>query len=152
MQLGSGTYDLLPGLIYQGVTERWAWGAQLKSILRLGKNSNDYRLGNRLELSGWAGYAWTPAISNILLLEGHYADDVQGADSDLNPNMVPTADPGRRGGRALDLHFVTEYLNIKGTFEGMRISLEFTLPVYESHDPTQLENDWSLGGAIQWTF
>ena len=152
MQLGSGTYDLHPGLMYQGVTERWVWGAQLKSMLRLGKNSNNYRLGNRLEMSSWVGYAWTPAISNILHLEGRYVGNIHGADADLNPNMVPTADPRRSGGRNLDLHFVTEYYNTKGMFEGMRISLEFTLPVYESHDPTQLENVWSLGGAIQWTF
>ena len=60
--------------------------------------------------------------------------------------------PRRRGGRSLDLHLVTEYFKTDGKFEGMRISLELRLPVYESHDPTQLEYDWSLGGAIQWTF
>lgn len=152
MQLGSGTYDLHPGLMYQGVTERWAWGAQLQSMLRLGKNSNDYRLGNRLEMSGWIGYAWTPAISNILHLHGYHAGDIHGADADLNPNMVPTADPRRSGGRSLKLRLVTEYLKTDGMFGGMRMSLAFTLPVYESRDSTQLENDWSLGGAIQWTF
>ena len=29
MQLGSGTYDLRPGLTYLGESKKWAWGAQL---------------------------------------------------------------------------------------------------------------------------
>ena len=152
MQLGSGTYALMPGLMYQGVTDLWTWGTQLKSIVRLGKNSNDYRLGDQLSWSGWIGYSWTPTISNVLKLEGHRTDDIHGADPELNPVMVPTADPGRFGERSTDLHLVTEFYQMDGRFKGLRMSLELGLPVFESHDPAQLEADWSITATLQWTF
>ncbi len=85
-------------------------------------------------------------------MESHNEADVHGADPDLNPNMAPTADPKRIGGSHLDLHIVTEYYRAEGSFRGMRMSLEFAMPVYESHDSTQLESDWTVAGAIQWTF
>ena len=42
MQLGSGTFDLLPGLTYLGQAGKLGWGAEAMATLRLGENSNDY--------------------------------------------------------------------------------------------------------------
>jgi hypothetical protein len=59
MQLGSGTWDLLPGLTYAGFARDWSWGAQTLATLRLGENRHDYKLGNRLMLTGWVARRWT---------------------------------------------------------------------------------------------
>jgi len=152
MQLGSGTYDLVPGLAYQGVTERWSWGAEVKSVVRLGENRNHYRLGNQLILSTWLARAWTPRISNLLKLENHTWGNIQGADPELDPNIVPTADPKLRGGRHVDLHIGTEFYQPEGTLAGLRLSLDFELPLYDSLDGPQLATAWSLTGTLQWTF
>ena len=54
MQLGSGTWDLIAGLTYGGQEGKWAWGSQAMATVRLqGDNDNDYRLGNRLGITGW---------------------------------------------------------------------------------------------------
>jgi len=52
MQIGSGTFDLLPGITYLGQSGKGSWGAQALTTLRLGKNDNGYRLGNKYQLSG----------------------------------------------------------------------------------------------------
>ncbi|MGR9108149.1 MAG: DUF3570 domain-containing protein, partial [Gammaproteobacteria bacterium] len=35
MQLGSGTWDLVPSLTYLGHRDRWSWGAQTRGVVRL---------------------------------------------------------------------------------------------------------------------
>ncbi|HBM89268.1 MAG TPA: alpha-amylase, partial [Rhodobiaceae bacterium] len=63
MQLGSGTYDLEPGLTYTGYDANWGWGAQWRSTLRTGTNDEGYTLGNKHQLTGWASYQFQPWIS-----------------------------------------------------------------------------------------
>lgn len=50
MQIGSGTFSLLPGITYLGQALPWGWAADFGSTLRLGRNDNGYRLGNRYQL------------------------------------------------------------------------------------------------------
>ena len=46
MQLGSGTYDIKPSVVYSGTASEWTYGANLNMTIRTGKNDRDYRLGN----------------------------------------------------------------------------------------------------------
>jgi len=46
MQLGSGTWDLLPALGYNGMAGAIGWGAQYSGIIRTGTNSQGYTLGD----------------------------------------------------------------------------------------------------------
>lgn len=60
MQLGSGTWCLLPGLTLLGQAAGFSWGAQRVALVRLGENDNDYSLGDRFNLTGCITRAWTP--------------------------------------------------------------------------------------------
>ena len=51
MQIGSGTFSLLPGFTYLGQALPWGWAADFNSTVRLGRNDNGYRLGNRYQSS-----------------------------------------------------------------------------------------------------
>lgn len=42
MQLGSGTYDALPGITYLAQYGQFSWGAQATATIRLGGNDRDY--------------------------------------------------------------------------------------------------------------
>jgi len=53
MQLGSGTWDLMPGITVLGMSERASWGLQAMGTLRLGENSRGYRKGHGTDLTGW---------------------------------------------------------------------------------------------------
>lgn len=155
MQLGSGTFDLLPGITYVAGRDPWSWGAQAIATLRLGENSNDYTLGNRLDLSAWGTRKINRTLSLSARIDGKNWGNIDGADSDLSPimaAMTPTADPDRRGGTSLDLLFGLAYDASGGKHIGHRLALEAGLPLYQRLDGPQLETDWTLTAGWQWTF
>lgn len=53
MQVGSGSWDLTPGLTVLAMTGRTSWGVQGKAKLRLNENSRGYRRGHELETTAW---------------------------------------------------------------------------------------------------
>ncbi|MEA5597889.1 transporter [Rivularia sp. UHCC 0363] len=152
MQIGSGTFDLLPGITYLGQSEKGSWGAQALTTLRLGKNDNGYRLGNQYQVSGWIARNWTDWLSTSLRLTGATWGNIDGADSRLNPMMIPTADPNRRGGTQLNLGFGVNLYAPEGNLKGSRLAMEFELPIYRSLDGPQLETDWQLTLGLQSSF
>jgi len=152
MQLGSGTFDLLAGFAYLGESDNWAWLTEAKGTIRLGKNSRDYSLGNQLNINAWLSRRLTQMTSLSLQIEGFIWGNIDGADPELNPAVVPTADPNRRGGKRVDLAFTLNLYTSEGSFEGNRLAFEAGLPVYQSLDGPQLENDWRLAAVWNWTF
>ena len=151
MQLGSGTYDLLPGVLYLVELEKWAYGGELMGVVRLGENSEGYTLGDRTTLEGWLSRSLSDRLAWTASLAAQSLGDISGADSELNPMMVPTADPSLRGGERIDASFAFSYFlpQREGT-QGLRFALEATIPVYQDLDGPQLETDWSVQGGIQW--
>ena len=149
MQIGSGTFDLNPGITYLGQGGNWSWGAQALGVIRLGENSNSYRLGNQLMLTGWGARKVADWVSLSLRMEGRTWGNIDGQDSRLNPNLVPTADPDRRGGTQIDLGFGVNFYLPKGNLKGGRFAFEFKLPIYRDLDGPQLETDWQLTAGIQ---
>lgn len=152
MQLGSGTFDLLPCIIYNGTGRDWNWGAQTQATIRTGKNYNHYRLGNRLKLATWLSRAWLNWLSTSLRIEGQWWGNIHGADPDLTPMIVPTANPNQRGGKRLDLLFSMELYSSKGKLKGQHLDIEVGTPLYQSLDGPQLELDWQVSAGWQWTF
>ncbi len=131
MQLGSGTFDLLPGVAYLGEGENWAWMGEAKGTLRLGKNDNEYSLGNRLRLFAWVSRKLADQASVSAQIEGQFWGNIDGADPDLNPKMVPTADPNLRAGKRVDLFLALNLYSPEGRLEGNRLAIEGGFPLYE---------------------
>ncbi|MCM1982246.1 transporter [Lyngbya confervoides] len=152
MQIGSGTVDLRPGVTYLGQTQDWSWGVQMLGTLRLGKNDNDYRLGNEINGTIWGARRWNDWISTSLRLQGRDWGDIAGADPRLNPLVIPTADPSRRGGSRIDLNLGLNLFAPRGALKGGRLGLEFGLPIFQSLDGPQLETDWHVTAGVQYAF
>ena len=53
MQIGSGTFDLHPGLTWLGQAGDWSWGAQGNAVLRTGMNDRDWALGDQVQGTAW---------------------------------------------------------------------------------------------------
>ena len=70
MQMGSGTYGLLPGISYSGFYQDWSWGGQMNATVRLGENDRDYSFGNRYQLTGWGARRLSDWLSVSLRLDG----------------------------------------------------------------------------------
>ena len=152
MQLGSGTYDVKLGGTYQYFQDNWSLGVNTMGTIRTGENDNDYRLGNELELDTWYSYEWFEWLTTTVKLKGKSWGNIDGADPQLNPMMVPTADPDRRGGTRLDLLFDIELYAPRGTFKGNSIGLSIGAPIYENLEGPQLSTDWMGMVGWQWVF
>jgi hypothetical protein len=152
MQLGSGTVDLLPGLTYLGEGDKFAWGTEWRSVLRIGRNSNGYSLGDQHWLSTWLDYKLTDAISPYLRFDGQVWGDVDGSDPELNQALVPTARPDLRAGERIDAIVGINYYASKGFLKGHRFGIKGGLPVYQRLDGPQLEVDslFSVGWTYTW--
>lgn len=143
MQLGSGTYDLLPGVTYYGNHHKWGWGAQYAGTVRLGENSQDYTLGDKHQLSVWGSYLWTDAFSTSLRVTGETESKIDGIDTQIVA-PVQTADPDNYGGERVSVSLGLNTVVPSGTFKGHRFSVEATVPVYQDLNGPQMERDHAL--------
>lgn len=152
MQLGSGTFAILPGITYFDKHAQWSWGVQESSTLQLGKNEQKYQIGDQHVLTSWLAYTWAEWISTSVRVKGSMWGNINGADQRLNPNMMPTADPNLRGGERIDLFLGANLLGEQGAIYGHRIAVEVGYPVYQSLDGPQLGAGWqcTLGWQKAW--
>ncbi len=150
MQLGSGTYDLLPSITYIGKKNKYSWGSQLNAVIRLRRNDNEYRLGDKYSLNIWGAYSVNKFASLSIRFNGQIWDNIDGADSDLNPMMIPTARSDLRGGERIDALLGVNFTVPDGKLAGNRLAIEFGIPVYQNLDGPQLETDYNL--ILGWQF
>jgi hypothetical protein len=151
MQLGTGTYDLIPGVTYTGQTDDWSWGGQFLFTYRLGTNRKGYKWGNEWETTSWVQRRWLSWLSTSLRLDYQDWRDIRGRDDDL-ALIVPTAYPNLRGGERLDLLAGANFVVTKGPLRGHRFALELGRPIYQDLDGPQLETDWRLTAGWQLAF
>jgi hypothetical protein len=152
MQLGSGTPDFRPGITYTTNFESITWGIQYMGTFRLGRNHRGYQLGDLHEVTSWGAYQWTDWLNTSFRLAYQNLGNIDGADSDLNIMLVPTADPDKRGMERLDaLGSVDVIVPIPGIPEN-RIGVEFGRPIYQYVQGPQLETDWILTAGWQGTW
>jgi hypothetical protein len=151
MQLGSGSYTIIPGITYTGLSNGWGWGAQAKASIPLDENKYDYTLGNRYDLQGWIFRDLCKASSLSIRLNGKRWENIDGSDSDLNPMMTPVADPDLRAGTRVDLLVGLDYRLIGKSIDN-RFAVEYGVPVYQNLDGPQLETDYLINAGWQFSF
>jgi len=86
MQLGSGTYDLMPSLTYLDGMYEWNWGGQLRFIYRVGENDSEYALGNQATAK-----AWIKRPVGRFVLSGNVSYQRWGAISGQDPDIMPVS-------------------------------------------------------------
>ena len=72
--------------------------------------------------------------------------------SRLNPAMAPTADPDLRAGKFISLGLGVNFIVPTGTLQGLRLSIEGTMPVYQKLDGPQIERDYAVFVALSKAF
>lgn len=151
MQLGSGTWDLEPGITYNGFSSNWGWGAQARSSLRLGDNSENYSLGDRYEVSAWFAYLFSDSVSTSLRIKGTTQGNIDGRDAQII-GPVQTAQTEFQGGDRVDLLGGINLLVTSGLFKGHRFALETGFPIHQDLHGPQLETDFLLTAGWQKIF
>jgi hypothetical protein len=150
MQLGSGTYDVLPGITYTAQNDFMSWGSQAIATIRTGSNKRDYTLGNRYTLQGWLQKPLFQHISLTARLAYEKWQNIDGEDQDLSmmKRMSPIADPTLQGGSLATAGFGA---NITLP-EGHRLAFEYTTELDQDLNGPQLSFDDSLVFAWQLAF
>lgn len=150
MQLGSGTFDLLPGLTCTGRHDRFAWGTQYTGTIRTG-TAGGYTLGDIHEFTGWLSYGWRPGLSTSVRLSWRDQGSIDGRDPQIVA-PVQTADPANQGGRMATLFLGVNLAGQEGRVRGHRLAVEAGIPLHRDLNGPQLETDVSITGSWQYAF
>ncbi len=156
MQLGSGTYDILPGLTYLAQSDNWSGGAQFRATVRTGKNNAGYRLGDRAMATAWVARKWNDWWSTSVRFTSDNWGNIDGADPSfagaVASRMVPTVFPNLRGGRMLMIGGgVNTYIRRARPYQ-VRLAVEVSKPVYQNLDGPQLQNTFQVVLGTQLLF
>jgi len=156
MQIGSGSYELLPGISYSGRQDSFSYGGQINGTFRLDTNDNGYKLGDQYNITAWVARKLNNAFSASSRLDYNKNEAIEGRDSSLdmmvNMNMSPTAKTSLQDKERLDLLFGVNFLMPKGFLEGNRLAVEFGAPIYQRIDGPMLETDYKITIGWQNTF
>lgn len=151
MQIGSGTYDLDLGFTYLGQTTDFSWGSQLKATYRFGKNEYEYSLGNKYSFNNWFAYKTNNWLSFSGRLEGLVVESINGANPNLMPMMVTTADTSNSGGTFINAGVGFNLYAFKGSLKNVRFGFEYALPIYQEVIGIQLAQQQTITAGIQYS-
>lgn len=152
MQLGTGTYDLHPGITYFGQMNDWGWGIQGRAEIRLeDENDEGYAWGDKYALTGWGSYQWAPWISTSLRLSASTQNAIDGIDPQIVA-PVQTADPHNFGGEIIEAGFGLNLLGLGGYIKDHRLAFEVTAPLYQDLNGPQMERDYGVMIGWQYAF
>ena len=153
MQLGSGTFDPTVGLLYQGSTSPWWWGANLLYTARLYDNKRNYRLGNELRLDLYTMYQLRHDTVLELQLNSTSQGSIEGEMDDVTDGLVGKSgmmtgtgfttslwDPDNYGGKkvlaTIGLQWQPVPLHI--------LNVQFAVPLYQDLNGPQLAEEYRV--------
>lgn len=150
MQLGSGTFDLEPGITYRDQNDAFGWGAQVRGVIRMGSD-NGYSLGDKAMATVWGAVALTKAVS----LSGRLQAETQGRIDGIDPVIVgpiQTANPDFQGGERLTAFAGVNFAATGGSLKGWRLGIEAGLPMIQDLNGPQMPTDFTLTAGVQKAF
>jgi hypothetical protein len=148
MQIGSGTFDVMPGVVYAGHLDKWSWGASYRARLPLAANPEGYLWGNLHEFNGWGGYTVIPGVTGTLRVSASLQGQIRGHDP-LIYGKAPAGNPNFYGGQRVELFGGA---SISGKFVGMdnmSVAIEGGPTVYQNLNGPQLSKNWQAGMALR---
>ena len=153
MQLGSGSFAVVPGITGQAMNEAGSVGAQIRTVFSLTDNDRGWRPGTRVEGRLWAGYRFNDFISVSGGIRGVQTAAIQGFDPDLETLRDPGDLALSFATKRVDLPFGVN-LRIPGTspLAGDRLSFEGVWTVHEESDGPILADDWGFSVGYQCAF
>jgi Putative MetA-pathway of phenol degradation len=144
MQIGAGTFSLLPGITYLGQTLPWGWAMDFNATLPFGWNDIGYRLGNRYQSSATIARQFTDWLSMSIGVRGEFWENIHGFDSLLDPTDEPTKDPNLQGGKRLSILFGITFHPQQGLLKGQHLHVLCEVPMVQSLDGPQLQRSWVI--------
>ncbi|MHA7818910.1 MAG: transporter family protein [Erythrobacter sp.] len=151
MQLGSGTWDLEPGITWRDQNDSFGWGAQIKGTVRLGSNDEGYSYGNRAMATAWLAASLTDAVALSGRIEAETLGRVDGIDP-MIVGPVQTANPDFQGGERVTGLLGVNFAATRGSLKGWRLGIEGGLPIVQDLNGPQMPTDFTLTVGVQKSF
>jgi len=148
MQLGTGTFDIMPGVAYAGYLGPWSWGLSYRGRFPLGANPQHYLWGDLHEFNGWAGYSWIPGLTTTFRVNASTQGPIRGFDRLINGAAMP-ATPFFYGGKRIELFGGATISGKFVGFENVTVALEAGAPVYQTLNGPQIMKNWQAGMALR---
>jgi hypothetical protein len=152
MQMGTGSFELLPSLTYIKQSNGFAYSFQGSSVMRLNTNNIGYRLGNEYYLNVWGAYNWWNNFSSSIRFEGKLIDAIQGYDKTIYRFNEPSSNTMNYGLKSISTLVGLSYQISKGFFENVKLNFEYGFPIYQYVDGIQNKSKNSLIGSISYSF
>ena len=152
MQLGSGTFDPFIGVLYEGSSSPFWWGANASYLARAYENYKSYNLGDEYRLDLYGMYQLHHNLVGELQIKGKYVGDLEGEAQEIeqdgdghmngNPNMAFMSnlyDPDNYGGSTVDLTTGVQWQ----PFRNHILNAQFSVPLFQNLHGTQMERDFT---------
>jgi len=152
MQLGSGTFDPFIGVLYEGSSSPFWWGANASYLARAYENYKSYNLGDEYRLDLYSMYQVRHNLVGELQIKGKYVGDIEGEAQEIeqdgdghmngNPNMAFMSnlyDPDNYGGSTVDLTTGVQWQ----PFRNHILNAQFSVPLFQNLHGTQMERDFT---------
>ncbi len=149
LQLGSGTWDLSPGIAISREFGRLEMGALAEAEIHPGENDNGYRFGNSIGGSLWAHYNVSPYV----VLGGFLRGGFQEAVEDPNPSGAALhRNPANYGGGYLESGISARLLHPSCPYGGKFLEFRASKPIWQDANGIHLVRDWMLEFGIGFSF
>ncbi len=156
MQLGSGSYELQPGLSYTGFKDSYSFGGQVNGQFRLNDNNSGYRFGDTYNATAWTAKKLNESFSVSSRLNYIITEKMKGSYSGLNTMgalmMSPMNNAQYTGGRRLDFLLGANFVVPSGALKGHRLAVEGGVPLYQKVNGIQMRNAYNITVGWQKSF
>lgn len=153
MQLGSGTWDLMPSVTYTDALDRLSWGAQVSARLPMeGENDSGFAFGERYGATAWGAYRIVDWLSLSARLEYSKEGDINGHYRDPHNHASPADLQSNYGGELLDYGIGFNTVPQAGPLAGVRLGLEWVGNLSADYNGYQLAREDGLNMSLSYAF
>lgn len=162
MQIGAGSWTLVPGVTAQVMNDAGSVGVQLRGFFALNDNSRGWRPGTRVDGRLWAGYRFNDFVSVSGGVRASRAEAIKGFDRELETLRDPGDLALSTAMDRVDLPLGFNFRIPGGPLAGQRLSVEWVWTVHEKTDGPLLKDDrgfnigwqstWDAKGLNLWPF
>lgn len=141
MQLGSGTYDIITALTFEGRYYRFEYGAEVYRVTRTGLNAQYYNMGDTLKIKGWGKYSFTYGTQLRGGVTQRVWAPIEGRDERMSDNTRYS------GGKRLELVF-----GIGQNFKDYGVYVDYAYPVMQYLNGVQMKTTGILQFGLQYMY
>lgn len=149
MQLGSGTWDVLPGVVMtHAVDHHVLMGGRLGARLPLeSQNDSGYSLGDTYHAETWMGVNIAPSVSGSFRLMYEKRNRISGHFNAPHNHASPTDFVVNYGGEFVDLGVG---LHVNSGVSGLQLGAEWVVPLAEHYNGFQIGRDQGVQFNVSW--